>query len=83
MIAARARLRVSRRSPRGDAIRWAVHLGANTAKRLAAEWGVHVSTAWHLLNRADAAGLIVRTGTIPAKHAPQVVFSTPDPQEFP
>ncbi len=41
---------------------WAVYLGANTAPRLAAEWGIPRTHAVHVLQHAVAVGMIRRAG---------------------
>ncbi len=41
-----------------DSIQWACYLGANTAKRLAAEWSLDYRTAAQHLRKARACGLL-------------------------
>jgi hypothetical protein len=45
-------------SPKSEAIVWAVALGANTARRLSAEWGISVESATHRLFNARRSGYL-------------------------
>ena len=66
-----------------EAIRWTIHLGANTARRMSIATGIPIKLASNRIAYAVRAGVVVKIGDMPGRTRRVAIYGTPDPGEFP